>query len=339
MTPDDEPPPLFKAVTSSARQLFSLLKCCGFQSKAHVQISQEGLRFTVEESRVMQGHAFVDKNLFTSYNLSLPKRAGKDVVDLSTGASAGDSDDLEDQDHTVSFAISLAALLECLQIFGADTYREKWQSNSGGSNFAGGTSTAMSRSGPGTVFDQQVLRIGGTCCISYHAQGHPLYLTLEENGVVTTCELITYEPETMEDIPLGRDALALKIIMKAGWLYDAIQELEGSSVERLIVAASPQHPYFSLSASGSMGSTVVEFSNDRSLLESFQVPQSIQHTYKFTLINCATRAMAITSKVSIRGDNAGVLSMQFMIEHEGGNPSFIDFRFLPFTSDVSDEES
>ena len=49
--------------------------------------------------------------------------------------------------------------------------------------------------------------------------------------------------------------------------------------------------------------------------------------------------MAIASKVSIRGDNAGVLSMQFMIEHEGGNPSFIDFRFLPLTSDVSDEES
>jgi cell cycle checkpoint protein len=130
------------------------------------------------ESRLKQrvGHAFVDKNLFTSYTLSPPKRAGQDVVDLSTGASAGDSDDLEDQDHTVSFAISLAALLECLQIFGADTYREKWQNNSGGSNFAGGTNAAMSRSGPGTVFDQQVLRIGGTCCISYHARGYPLYL-------------------------------------------------------------------------------------------------------------------------------------------------------------------
>ena len=40
------------------------------------------------------------------------------------------------------------------------------------------------------------------------------WLSLEENGVATTCELITYEPEALEDIPLGRDALALKIIMK-----------------------------------------------------------------------------------------------------------------------------
>ena len=44
--------------------------------------------------------------------------------------------------------------------------------------------------------------------------------------------------------------------------------------------------------------------------------------------------MAAASKVSIRGDNVGVLSLQFMIDHDGGaTPSFIDFRFLPF--DVS----
>ena len=48
--------------------------------------------------------------------------------------------------------------------------------------------------------------------------------------------------------------------------------------------------------------------------------------------------MAIASKVSIRGDNLGVLSMQFMIEQEaGGAASFVDFRFLPLTTG-SDEE-
>jgi cell cycle checkpoint protein len=47
--------PVFKAVSSSARQLFQLLNCIRFASKAQVQISNEGLRFLVEESRVMQG--------------------------------------------------------------------------------------------------------------------------------------------------------------------------------------------------------------------------------------------------------------------------------------------
>lgn len=72
---------------------------------------------------------------------------------------------------------------------------------------------------------------------------------------------------------------AYKIWDQADWLYDAIQELDGSSPDRLIMAVSPRHPFFSLSSAGPMGSTSVEFSNDRSLLETFQVPEAIQNTY------------------------------------------------------------
>ena len=51
----DNAAPLFSAVSGSARQLFQLLRCINFVSKTHVQITKEGLRFTVEESQVMQG--------------------------------------------------------------------------------------------------------------------------------------------------------------------------------------------------------------------------------------------------------------------------------------------
>ncbi len=37
---------------------------------------------------------------------------------------------------------------------------------------------------------------------------------MEENGILTTCELTTYDPEAVEEIPLAREALAMKIIMK-----------------------------------------------------------------------------------------------------------------------------
>ena len=47
--------PLFSAVSGSARQLFQLLRCINFVSKAQVRITKEGLCFTVEESQVMQG--------------------------------------------------------------------------------------------------------------------------------------------------------------------------------------------------------------------------------------------------------------------------------------------
>jgi len=52
---EEQAVPIFKAVSSSARQLFQLLNTIRFATKVQVQISTEGIRFAVEESRVMQG--------------------------------------------------------------------------------------------------------------------------------------------------------------------------------------------------------------------------------------------------------------------------------------------
>lgn len=49
--------PLFSAVSTSAKQLWALLRCIGFSQKAQVCIGNDGIRFTVEESQVMQGLA------------------------------------------------------------------------------------------------------------------------------------------------------------------------------------------------------------------------------------------------------------------------------------------
>jgi cell cycle checkpoint protein len=52
---DDQDPPLLTAVSSSARQLYLLLRCIAFSTKAHVQINEEGLRLAVDEASVMEG--------------------------------------------------------------------------------------------------------------------------------------------------------------------------------------------------------------------------------------------------------------------------------------------
>lgn len=179
--------------------------------------------------------------------------------------------------------------------------------------------------------------MAGVCRLSYARFGEPLCIVLEETGVTTTCELVTYEPEIQEDIPLQRDALAAKIIMRASWLHDAITEISSTSPSRLTISASPTAPYFTLSSTGPLGSTAVEFSKDPQLLETFHVPQRTVNTYKYSLIKKATRAMAVASKVSIRGDEQGVLSLQFMIELEGGSISFVDFRFVPLMPEEGDE--
>lgn len=42
--------------------------------------------------------------------------------------------------------------------------------------------------------------------------------------------------------------------------------------------------------------------------------------------------MRIASKVSLRGDEQGVLSLQFMVEVEGG-AAFVSFKFVPYLQD------
>ncbi|KAL9600794.1 MAG: hypothetical protein Q9219_002932 [cf. Caloplaca sp. 3 TL-2023] len=325
---------LFTAVSSSARQLFQLLKCINFAQKTQVRITSEGLRFTVEEARVIQGRstyrylifrlryagvAFLERSLFTSYIFSPPPD------------SQADDDEVDD---ATAFQISLTALLETLQIFGFNEGRDRWASRDPA---YGGVTSSLARGGPDAAFENRTLGMTSVCRLSYAAKGEPLCIMLKEAGITTTCEMVTYEPEDQDEIPLQRDALTLKIIMRSSWLYDAINELASTSPSRLTIAVSPSAPYLTLSSNGSLGTAIVEFSKDQKLLETFQVPKRTVNTYKYSLVKAASRAMAIASKVSIRGDEQGVLSLQFMIEVDGGRVSFIDFRFVPLLPEEGEE--
>jgi Repair protein Rad1/Rec1/Rad17 len=51
----DPDTPEFVATSTSAKQLFLLLRCISFGDKVQMQISDEGVRFSVEDSAVMEG--------------------------------------------------------------------------------------------------------------------------------------------------------------------------------------------------------------------------------------------------------------------------------------------
>ena len=269
--------------------------------------------------------AFLDKALFTTYVFT---PAHTEVTE--------EEEEEEQEADTPTFQISLSSLLETLQIFGIHDVKDRWSARD---STYGGVSGSLARGGPAAAFDSRVLGMTGVCRLSYAGTGEPLCITLEETGVVTTCELVTYEPELQVEIPLQRDALVQKFIMRADWLYDAIAELSSTSPTRLTVVASPTPPYFTLSSAGPLGSATVEFGNDPQLLETLQVLRRTVNTYKYSMIKGAGKAMAMASKVSIRVDEQGVLSLQFMIEVEGG-VSFVDFRFVAYVPEdgEGDEE-
>jgi cell cycle checkpoint protein len=291
--------------------------------------------------------AFLEKSLFTSYHFK------------TLNSESNEPQDEEFESETPAFSISLPSLLETLQLFNITDTKSQ-------NPFHRDIYTTPA------AFSHSVLGFpAGTCRLLYLSPGAPFTITLEESGVTTTCDLTTYEPTFTTDIPFHRDKLSLKVIMRATYLHDAITELSTQNPAQLTLAATKDA--LTLSTTSDLGSAEVAFQRspsvpsthalqhqapaitndsgeqetrakgDGGLLETFLVPSPFQQSYKFAHVAAAKRAMASATKVSVRADEQGVMSLQFMIEHEEGvgsdrGVSFVDFRLVPLIGGESVEE-
>ncbi|KAK0391817.1 hypothetical protein NLU13_1316 [Sarocladium strictum] len=313
MAPEGQP--VLRAVATSTRPLYQLLRCINFSPRVHVQITEDGIRFSADNSRVMQGTTFLDKNLFSTYSVNLPRGDDGETLALP------------------NFQIPLASLLEILQIFGAmDTASraQKAEQDPYRSNL---------RNYRPDAFSNQTLGLSGTCALLYAEEGDPFKVTIEESGVKTTAALTTYLPEMPDDIPFDRNDLVFKIIMQSRSLLDCLAEISPTAPNKLTLTASKTAPFLAIVGEGDLGSSTADFARGKELIETFNIHDRWSHTFKFDFIKNATEAMRIASKVSLRGDGQGVLSLQFMVDIEGGKTSFLDFRFVPYVQyDASEDE-
>jgi cell cycle checkpoint protein len=244
--------------------------------------------------------------------------------------------------------VSLTSLLEALQIFGLSELTKSvnpWNRDT----FANG------------AFSAQTLGVSGVCRLRYDRPGSHLVVILEETGITTTCELVTYEPSSLAEIPFARDELTLKAIVGATYLHDAIMEMAATNPDRIIISATSESLVFS--APNDHGAVTFQFYRDLdvfrndepqhqtstnadsvnkpivpepTVLETFMVADKpFRQSYKFTHIAATRRALNSAIKVSIRGDHQGVLSLQFMIENVDGDAgvSFVDFLFIPLVDE------
>lgn len=249
----------------------------------------------------------MDKASFTTYTLNLPEGASTD-------------DDLP------QFQINLAALLEALQLFGVTEVAAR-AAKADAEPYHSGL-----RNYRPNAFSHQTLDMPGTCCLLYEEDGSPLSIILEENGVKTRSDMVTYTPDSPYEIPFDRGDISFKVITKARWLLDSLSELAAISPTQVRIRATPNAPYLTLSSSSGFGECSVNFARSRNLLEVFSVHDRWSQSFKFDFIKSATEAMRIADKVSFRGDGQGVLSLQFIVEPEAETASFLDFRFVPYVT-------
>ncbi|KAK4555851.1 checkpoint clamp complex protein Rad1 [Recurvomyces mirabilis] len=316
--------PMFSAVAASARHILLLLRCISFAKKALVRISSDGLRFSTDEGSSMEAFVFLEKALFTSYTYHplLPPSSQ------------------DDPPEPPIFEIDLQSLLETLSIFSLSDPNASKRPG-GYDDFA---AHRLNRHAGINAFSNHAMGMTGVCTFSYAGEGSALSIHMSESGVTTTCDLTTYEAESTEEIPFNRNTLSVKTIMRASFLLDAINELNSlTPASMTIVALLPTRPgpHLSLSAVGVLGSASIDFttttSSETPVLETFHCPSKTSASYRFSSLKAAQRAMATATKVSLRMDDEGVLSLQFLVEIEpaggGGDAAaavaFVDFRIVP----------
>ncbi|XP_052015759.1 cell cycle checkpoint protein RAD1 [Apodemus sylvaticus] len=198
------------------------------------------------------------------------------------------------QEESVTFRINLTILLDCLSIFGSSPT-------------------------PGTL---TALRM------CYQGYGHPLMLFLEEGGVVTVCKITTQEPEETLDFDFCSTNVMNKIILQSEGLREAFSELDMTG-DVLQITVSPDKPYFRLSTFGNAGNSHLDYPKDSDLVEAFHCNKTQVNRYKLSLLKPSTKALALSCKVSIRMDNRGFLSLQYMIRNEDGQICFVEYYCCP----------
>lgn len=313
---------LFSASTVAISHISKVLKALSLvSSNASITISEQGLKISVDTpSHTCQAHLFLTDNLFTSYDFNPPiKLEGN-----------------EDSFDVFSFGISLTNLISCLQMFSSDsssTERRDESTRSNGINAQQNSSSAIPVA---------------TCRFVYRGKGYPFLVLLSSGKQVSTkCEFTVLDScfDYAEDhmIQLNVDNLVQKIIITGQIMEEAMKELETINTSIVTFRASSMvAPHFTIISHGPIGSSSMVFPNEKTVLENFSVllPATeespgenqnivVTNSYQYENINKAKEAVHLATKVSLRCDAYGLMSLQSMYEFGVGNQIFLDFRFVP----------
>ncbi|KAF9048296.1 Rad1-domain-containing protein [Hymenopellis radicata] len=354
--------PVLKASVHDVRYFAALLRGVNFVNRATVTVTKRGFIVVAEEARTLLGTAFIFSGIFDEYEYHSESEEG------SQEKAEADDDDDED---SAAFEIPLNTLIECLNIFGTaggSNYTgssggkfTRWR-RVGGEDSDGGDGDDMPASNNGRGKGLHNFFSGGSekrtgMRMSYAGAGYPLTLLLAEDasGPTTTCEISTYDAEPHLELPFESERMVLKIILKSSWLRDALSELD-PSCEKLTFIGNPPpsedpgqarkvkvalKPMLRIQATGTFGSTEMDYPNDRDVLESFECSRIVSFSYRFSHISRALRALQSSTKTSLRIDDEGLLSLQFLMPAPSSKPgkkadatdAFIEFRCLALDDD------
>ncbi|WVQ76573.1 hypothetical protein IAR50_006245 [Cryptococcus sp. DSM 104548] len=329
--------PVFVAETEDVREFARLLRGVGLKHNAIMEVQENMMIVTVEDSRTLCALSYIPTTIFSSWTFHQPT------------------------DDPPMFEFSLDSMLQCLNIFG--------NAGSSGKDFNikakkrwAGEGDGLNISGEGGDDDRRYTRDkrGMTGMrMEWMGPGYELTLLLqdEHKGPTTTCSLRTLEPEEILNPSFHVEDLNLNMIMQSESFRNALLDLPPSS-NRITITAKP--PYdgegsegeadadesggnarrrrkvrheqgqFTIKAEGDLGTVELEHPNDRDIMQSFAcVEGGMKYSYHSVHFSHLAKALQGSIKICLQIDDEGVLNAQIMVaegDEIGGHRGLLEYK-------------
>ena len=221
-------------------------------------------------------------------------------------ANRDDSDD-EDAQPYISFELNVSTMVQCLTLF------------------EGRMHASDSRG-------MDARRRGDYVEITYRDFGEPLSVGLHTSRIDMNFRLRTLDSSMVPDLQFSPEATVAQVIMKVRLLLiqsehlaRAFQELDAGGETQVHIHFHPrkgrtERGGLDLSTENSHGSTEarlrltqISFPNENQLTEKFDCVESVACSYPLQCVAYMLQAIKTSLKTSLRIDDNGMLSVQFMI--------------------------
>lgn len=258
----------FVAKLDNIKTLYNALKAINFNENADLQISEDGLKAVVEESKYVQASIYVTRACFSEFRLQ--------------------------NDEEFSIRLSLSVITDCLSIFA-----------------------------------------NPDCCmkIMYKGAGAPLVLILEQHD---TDDLIT---EVSIKTKIGTDHLDFSIdedddsynslIIRGPDFCNLFNEIS-KTADEIEILISPKAPHFRITSLGeTQAESNMEIAKSSDMFITYFCRKETRARYKISHIRMMVKALALATKVALRTDESGLLSLQIMVLSEGDSQIYIEYFITP----------
>lgn len=176
--------------------------------------------------------------------------------------------------------------------------------------------------------------------IIYKGDGAPLVFVLEQHGeddLVTECSIKTKNVQPTLDFALNDECDSFNSIILRGADFAGLLNEINRSADKLEIYMSPTAPFFKVTSLGVMQSdSTVEVARSSDMMLMFTCKAMCSVRYKMSHIRIPMKALNLATKVALRTDGSGLLSMQMMVLSEDTAQIYVEYFVTPLTDDEDD---